>query len=312
MRIAIVYNGMQPAARDAAEHLRTHAAATHDYELVFHELGANATPEPTPTPTSEQTPTSPPTPTHPEHPAHIDRIISLGGDGTLLRAVALLGEAATSAPVLGINFGKVGFLAGADATQLIEAFEYALREDVYRERRTLLDVQIECTTTATTANATDTSDAQPCAYIKMQALNELVIGRAMGARVVTTTLSINEHDIFTLRGDGLIVATATGSTAYALSAGGPVVAPGYDGMVIVPLASHTLVQRAIVTAPGDTVAVTLPDTKKADISLSCDGVEIDTGERTIERITVRASDRSIELIKRDNRVFYDTLAHEFF
>ena len=275
MKIAIVYNGMRAKACKGAEQLRVHGAE-HGLDLAFFKFG-------------EGIELAPPV-------DRFDRVISLGGDGTLLRAAALFRQAGAP-PVLGINFGKVGFLTGADGENLIEAFDYAISENPRIERRALLDVVVECQDGRTRA---------------AQALNELVIGRARNARIVATELHINGERIYNLRGDGLIISTTTGSTAYALSAGGPVVAPGYDGMVVVPLASHTLVQRAIVTAPGDEVQITLPDEDKAAITLSCDGVEIEADQCPVERVTVRVSDSFVGLIKLNNYSFYRALANEFF
>jgi len=225
-----------------------------------------------------------------------DLIIALGGDGTLLRAFHLFKH--SPAPLMGINFGKMGFLSGATSRDLPHAIDYALTKDAHRETRTLLEVSVNVE-----------GDKE---LLCERALNEVVIGRRQSARIIETSLSINGHDIYTLRGDGLIVATATGSTAYALSAGGPVVSPGYDGMVIVPLASHTLVQRALVTAPDDEVAITLPALSVTDTLLSVDGREFDLGKEAVKSIQVKPSSQALELIKLDSRLFYDTVAQNFF
>lgn len=225
-----------------------------------------------------------------------DLIVALGGDGTILRAVHYFEE--SLAPVLGIKFGRLGFLSGAHGEDAVEAVAYAVSPDAFKERRALLDVKI-CTEGKESAQT-------------FLALNEVVVGRTYGARVVATSLDINGHNLYTLRGDGLIVSTATGSTAYALSAGGPVVSPGYDGMVVVPLASHTLIGRAIVTAPSDTVTVTLPETGRSAVSIAIDGYDVTEGLGSISSIEVNISRQNVELIKRDNRLFYDTVASEFF
>jgi NAD+ kinase len=225
-----------------------------------------------------------------------DLIIALGGDGTLLRAFHLFEHAL--APLMGINFGKMGFLSGALSKDLIEAIDYALSPDRHIEIRALLDVTVNFDASADPLHAT--------------ALNEVVIGRGRNARVIATSLTINGHDIYTLRGDGLIVATATGSTAYALSAGGPVVSPGYRGMVIVPLASHTLVQRAIVTAPDDQAAITFPEEFKSQEALFVDGRVLDTKGAGIVSIAVTPSTQKLELIKLNSRLFYDTVSQNFF
>lgn len=222
-------------------------------------------------------------------------IVALGGDGTILKAVHLF--EGQLGPVLGIKFGKLGFLSGAHSDDVISAIQYAISEGAFTEKRSLLAVQVIL------------SDGTVHAY---KALNEVVIGRALEARVISTSLDINGHYVYTLRGDGLIVSTATGSTAYALSAGGPVVSPGYDGMVVVPLASHTLVQRAIVTAPDDEIAVGFPEQTRSEVTITVDGIRCNLGVALPVSVQVVIADESVELIKRDNRLFYDTVSTEFF
>lgn len=224
-----------------------------------------------------------------------DLIVALGGDGTILKAVHLF--EAQLGPVLGIKFGKLGFLSGAHSDDVINAVEYAISEEAFKEKRSLLAIRVAL------------SDGSVHTY---RALNEAVIGRALDARVVSTSLAINGHYVYTLRGDGLIISTATGSTAYALSAGGPVVSPGYEGMVVVPLASHTLVQRAMVTAPNDGIEVTFPEQNRSEVTITVDGLRCDFAEASPVSVKVAIADESVELIKRDNRLFYDTVSAEFF
>jgi len=272
MNVALVFNRSHPAACEAARrveaHLSARGAATHLIDSKVDEK-----PDLAP-----------------------DLIISLGGDGTILRAFHLFEH--NLSPLLGINFGKRGFLSGASSGDLLDAVDAALEDDVHKETRTLLDLNV-FVSDSTTPHHT-------------HALNDVVLARRHNARVIATALAINGHDIYTLRGDGLIVATATGSTAYALSAGGPVVSPGYDGMVIVPLASHTLVQRALVTAPDDTVTVTFPEHKGGDIAVSVDGHELKSGIGDITSIEITPSIRTLELIKLNSHLFYDTVAQQFF
>lgn len=228
-----------------------------------------------------------------------DLVVALGGDGTILRAVRKLGR--RCGPVLGVNFGRLGFLTGADADELIEALEAAANGTARIERRAKVLARAYCGEELLGS---------------FEALNEVVVARAPGDAVLTTRLDINGHDLYTLNGDGLIVASATGSTAYALSAGGPVVSPGYRGMVVVPLASHSLVQRAIVTASSDVVRVHFPDLSRAKPVLTYDGFDAFPDccpEGTeITEVTAEVSDHYIELIKLDSRLFYDTVAEEFF
>ena len=272
MKVALVINGLQQGAIDAATQAQAHLSA-QGHDAVIVSCAHKETTD-----------------------VHPDLIIALGGDGTLLRAFHLFEQ--HLAPLLGINFGKLGFLSGATEADLLGAIDYALSEHPNTEDRTLLEVAVNL-------KSTDTP-------LTVCALNEVMIGRGMNAKVVATELAINGHSIYTLRGDGLIVATATGSTAYALSAGGPIVSPGYDGMVIVPLASHTLVQRAIVTAPDDVVGITFPELYRSVLVVVVDGVELDVRPEDVTSIEIRRATAELALIKLDSRRFYDTVAQHFF
>lgn len=229
-------------------------------------------------------------------PAHdpIDLVIAFGGDGTLLRAAHLTWE--SNAPLLGIKFGRLGFLTGATEENALETVQQSLEGEMALEHRALIHYRAR-----TTAGS----------LVEGDALNEIIVGRGQRVSTVTTTLSINNQTLYTSSGDGLIVASATGSTAYALSAGGPVVSPGFVGMVVVPLASHTLVQRAIVTAPEDQVTITLNDPRRTTDELVVDGHTV-VLDGPVEYVECHVSNRSVTLIKSDDRRFYETVAREFF
>ncbi len=144
-----------------------------------------------------------------------------------------------------------------------------------------------------------------------RALNEVVVSRGASPRVVAFELLIDDHQVARLRADGMIVATATGSTAYALSAGGPIVAPGFGGLVVVPVAAHTLNARPIVTEAHEVIEIVLPDPSRAEACLIVDG-ELVPCRRTIDRVTVTRASHDVLLVKLDGRHFYDTVAGEFF
>lgn len=224
----------------------------------------------------------------------VDLIVALGGDGTILRASHLMKN--HRAPLIGIKFGKLGFLTGATADNASQAIQKALDGSAYIESRQTVEVS-------------GVVDGEVVEF--GTALNEAVIGRGFDQPVITTTLRINGHCIYNSSGDGLIVATATGSTAYALSAGGPIMSPDFDGLVIVPLASHTLVQRSVVAGKDDVVDIDLPDERRANIELSLDGTSVLIAG-SVSSIRCRVSEHAVELVKLDNRLFYDTVASEFF
>jgi NAD+ kinase len=220
--------------------------------------------------------------------------VALGGDGTILKTVHLIGDA--DVPLLGVKFGRLGFLSGARAEAMREAVQVALSGEAAIERRaTLL--------------ATVVMDGRSVGSYR--ALNEVVVGRGLTGRVVAFELAIDGHRLMNTHADAMIVATATGSTAYALSAGGPVVAPGFGGMVVVPVAPHTLAVRSIVTDPAGTVEITLPDPTRADACITVDG-DAKPCRRSIEKVTVSRGAHDVSLVKLDGRDFYETAAVEFF
>jgi len=220
--------------------------------------------------------------------------VALGGDGTILKAVHLLDEA--EVPVLGVKFGRLGFLSGASPGSMREAVESALSGDVAIERRATLraDVVME---------GRDVGS--------YRALNEVVVARGVTGRVIGLDLAVDGRSVMKTRADGIIVATATGSTAYALSAGGPVVAPGFGGMVIVPVAAHTFQSRAMLTDANDTVEITLPDPARAEACVVVDG-DAAPCRRAIERVTICRGPHDVLLAKLDGRHFYETVSAEFF
>jgi NAD+ kinase len=220
--------------------------------------------------------------------------VAMGGDGTILKAVHLLGGA--EVPVLGVKFGRLGFMSGASPEHLRDAVQTALSGEARVERRTTLRAQA-------VMDGKLVGD-----YF---ALNEVVVCRGRSSRVIDVDLAIDGYRIMHARADGIIVATATGSTAYALSAGGPVVAPGFGGMVVVPVAAHTLRARAVVTDPSDSVEITFPDPTRADACLVIDG---DTAPacKSLERVVVSTGENDVLLVKLEGRHFYETLEAEFF
>jgi len=235
-----------------------------------------------------------------------DLIVALGGDGTIIRAAHEY--AGSEIPLLGVKFGRLGFLSGAPAEDLISAVRSSLKKEVQVEKRALLKVE---------AYAGDTLLGTH------YALNEALIGRHTDSQVITTKLCINGHMIYQLSGDGIIVSTATGSTAYALSAGGPILSPESRAMALVPLASHTLISRAIVTAAKDTVRCHLSDSAHGGAILSIDGqVVIDNVylERSNPAVSLPfthieaciCNERWVSLVKTSSRLFFDTLATEFY
>ena len=257
-----------------------------------------------------------------------DLAVALGGDGTILRTarVAMLFDA----PVLGINFGNLGFLANPSEEGVIPLVAAALAGDVTEDRRACLLVEVECEgddvpggTRGAFGDEWDEVSGGVGAGDGVgngagndgrifTALNEVTISRGSFPRNLEAHLSISGDDLCTLRGDGLIVATATGSTAYALSAGGPLISPGVEGMVVVPLASHTLQSRAIVTERHDVVEAAFDFAEGYTFTeVQLDGTAL-SFPTPIERVVVRCAEKPVRLLFYKKESFYSRIARTFF
>ena len=213
--------------------------------------------------------------------------VVLGGDGTILRTARAVGT--SGVPILGINFGNLGFLANPADEGVVPLVAAALADEAQREERTSLRVDVVCEGDEDEGDIS-LVDAGAHSYF---ALNEAAFTR--GAL-----------------GDGLVVATATGSTAYALSAGGPLVAPSFGGLVVVPIAPHTLRSRAVVTAPNDVVEVDLSDNPEGrEVAVFLDGEQAVLETRPMRAI-VRKNLEPTVLLRYKHPGFYAHASEVFF
>lgn len=224
-----------------------------------------------------------------------DMVVSLGGDGTILRAARLVGK--SRVPILGINFGHLGFLVNSSEDGVVPIVAAALAGDVTREERASLHVDL-------------ISEGNVVA--SRFALNEFSVTRGALGRIIDFGLEISGNHIVDMRGDGLVVSSATGSTAYALSAGGPLVAPDFKGLILVPLAPHSLLSRAIVTDPSDIVEIDLsrnPESREASYFVDGEFISLD---EPIDRVLVRKSHNPTILLRYKNEGFYNAISETFF
>ena len=189
--------------------------------------------------------------------AGLDLAVCLGGDGTMLRTIDLVGR--HGVPVLGVNVGHLGYLTEVEPANLDEALDCFLRGEHQMEERMLLAVVLE------------RGGAEP--RLLRHAMNEAVV-RSAGSHVVRLEVAIAGERFTTYAADALIVATPTGSTAYNLSARGPIVAPELHALVVTPVAPHQLFDRSMVLSPADEIRIELLDWRPA--RLLCDGVEMAT------------------------------------
>lgn len=213
----------------------------------------------------------------------------IGGDGTMLHALALLGD--FEKPVAGINVGTLGFLTTCKDDELV-MFAAAVAEGRFSTSvRTLLE--------ATVCRAGRQAES-------FTALNEITLARGETGRLVSLTAKVNGELLNHYRADGLIVATPTGSTAYSLSAGGPLIAPGAGVFLITPICPHSLSQRALVLSDSCVVALSSEDRECGPMIFTVDGrdsVRIGPGDR----VEVRKSARSFHLLRLEGSSFYEAL-----
>lgn len=212
-------------------------------------------------------------------------LLILGGDGTLLRAVSAVAEA--DVPLLGINTGKVGFLAKAEAEQLVEVLEKVRAGAFEVEARMALEATIVPGTVAS-GSATAT---QPGRYV---ALNDAAIVRGSQARLIRVDVSIDETHLATYQADGLVVATPTGSTGYSFSAGGPIVDPSSRNLVVTPIAAYLAGIRSVVVSPRHVVTVRVEAAH--DVLVSIDG-QTDLPLAVGDSVRVRARERPVRFVQ---------------
>lgn len=223
-----------------------------------------------------------------------DFAVTFGGDGTLLRAAhAVLPH---GVPVLGINFGNLGFLTGAEACELYDALEAAIAGDIHHETRATLRCDVVYL------------DGRTESY---DALNELALSRGNSGTVIRFEAWINETRLARFSADGMVVCTATGSTAYALSAGGPVINPSASGLSLVPIAPHSLISRAVVTGPDDVVTIKLHRDSRDISTVFLDG-ETTGDDAPVDKLVVRNGTHRFELLRYREADFYDDVSRIFF
>ena len=229
----------------------------------------------------------------------VDLVVSLGGDGTLLRAAHLVG--AREIPILGLSYGHLGFLTcevpGLDACGLVGA---ALAQDLHASRRAVLEVRL----TGVDARG---EEVRRAAY----AVNEVVLARGASGRMVEFDVTANGVPVDRLRGDGFVVATATGSTGYALSAGGPIVTPDFAGLVCVPIAPHTITARAFLTSPSDVVELAVVRDRSCDPCVFADGEPL-FSDVVPERVEVVRAQHDVVLLTGGADAFFESVSRVFY
>ncbi len=210
----------------------------------------------------------------------IECLLTLGGDGTLLRGARALNGA--NVPVLGVNLGRVGFLTTASTQNLDWALDALVRRAYATEPRLGLLPSIV--------------DKQGRGRTEPLVLNDVVVHKGGVARVLRLRVAVDGDDVGQYSADGIIVSTPTGSTAYSLSAGGPIVVPGVDAIVLTAICPHTLAVRPLVLPSSVTVSIEPIPPWTDDVLLSFDG-QVGTTIQPGERLLVRRAERAVLLIR---------------
>ena len=221
--------------------------------------------------------------------ARADLIVAIGGDGTLLYAARLV--AGRPVPLLGINRGRLGFLTDVGPASMLEDVESVLAGRFTEDRRSLLSARLE---------------HHGAAPVSALALNDVVLAKVDTGRTLDFETSINGRFVNSHGGDGIVVATATGSTAYALSCGGPIVEPDLDVWVLAPISPHTLSDRPIVVRAGSTVQIRLCERLGARAQVTCDGVGLGEMEHG-DQLLIEGADATITLLHPPGYDYYRLL-----
>jgi NAD+ kinase len=223
--------------------------------------------------------------------AQVDLVVVLGGDGTLLSVADCVGASGADVPILGVNFGSLGFLTEATLPELYPSLEAALDGRTRVEQRMMLRA-------ATLRDGRMLPDRL--------ALNDVVITKTARARMTDLSVSVGDEFVTRVKADGLIVATPTGSTAYNLAAGGPIVQPTIDALVLTPIAPHMLTNRPIVIPSNSLVRVQPQMTERDELYVTFDGqdgYELRAGDE----VQIRCADRRVRLLRPSSRSYFDVL-----
>src|SRR5216683_2081166 len=218
----------------------------------------------------------------------VDLMLVLGGDGTMIATARMIGD--TEVPVIGVNYGGLGYLAEFPIDELFSALEAILSGQYKVQERVMLAVELWRGEELITRN---------------RVLNDVVVNKSALARIIEIEAYLDSQFVNLFRADGLIVATPTGSTAYNLSAGGPVIYPSMNAVVITPICPFTLSNRPIVVPDESVIEVRLM-TDREEVALTLDG-QVGFPLKVRDRIVIRKSRTTFNLVQPPNRNYFDVL-----
>lgn len=224
-----------------------------------------------------------------EDPSQVDGLVTLGGDGTLLRGARFLDG--RDIPLLGVNLGRLGFLTSCQS----EDFEAALRNlaggDFVAQPRMALSARV--------------IDQAGQARKQWRALNDFVLHKGGFARVVRLNVFVDDESIGTYAADGIVISTPTGSTAYSLSAGGPVVVPTLESIVLTPISPHTLASRSLVI-PADAEVTVEANESPTELLVTVDG-QVGTSFVKGEKLKIRRADSPVRIVRFPGATFFERM-----
>ena len=221
----------------------------------------------------------------------VDLMLVLGGDGTMIATARMVGDA--EVPVMGVNYGGLGYLAEFPLEDLFPALDGVLEGKYRVQQRLMLSIELWRGTELVTRN---------------RVLNDVVVNKSALARIIEIEAYLNQQSVNLFRADGLIVATPTGSTAYNLSAGGPIIFPSMSAVVITPICPFTLSNRPIVV-PDDSVIELRLVTKNEEVALTLDG-QVGFELQAADRVVIRKSNTAFNLVQPPNRNYFDVLRNK--
>jgi NAD+ kinase len=222
-----------------------------------------------------------------------DLAIVLGGDGTLLAMAKAIAESGHDIPILAVNFGSLGFLTEITRPELQQSLDAVLAGRSMFDQRMMLNAQ--------------TTRAGSGGGQSLMALNDVVFSRTALSRMIELSVSVGDQFVTAVKADGLIVATPTGSTAYNLAAGGPIVHPAMDALVLTPIAPHTLTNRPIVIPAEREVRVKSTSSNAGDeVYVTMDG-QTGFGLQEGDELTITRAERPLRLVRSSTRSYFEVL-----
>jgi NAD+ kinase len=226
-----------------------------------------------------------------EIPGECDLVVVLGGDGTLIGMAGRVAHAGADIPILGVNFGSLGFLTEITLPEMYASLEAVLGGTARIDERLMLRSR---------------TMRDGYTYIERLALNDVVITKGALSRIIDLEVEIGDQPVMRVRADGLIIASPTGSTAYNLAAGGPIVYPGVDALLLTPIAPHMLTNRPIVVPGNAEVRVRPAGASNDEVFLTFDG---QSGHALLadDVVLVQRAARQVKLVRSSTRTYFDVL-----